>query len=58
MRTRSKTGSRTCFLTCPNISLILYGMDEVRDEVEVKVKVKDEVEVKDVEVKDEAKDTR
>ena len=34
--------------TCPNIVLILYGMDKVRDEVEVK----------DVEVKDKTEDTR
>ena len=33
------------------IVLILYGMDEVKDEVEVK-----DVDVKDVEVKDEVED--
>ena len=47
--------SRTCFLASHlTLALILYGMDEVRDEVEVK----DKVEVKDVQVKDEAEDTR
>ena len=42
--------------TLAEIVLILYGMDEVKDEVEVKdVEVKD-VKVKDVEVKDEVED--